>query len=313
MDAEKEHEYYDQNEKTEIKCLWNNCNQIFITLEKLANHVNDDHVKTEKEGNFCCRWEGCTRKGRSFNARYKMLIHVRTHTNEKPHICRLCEKSFSRLENLKIHTRSHTGEKPYTCPVEGCDKAYSNSSDRFKHTRTHFVDKPYFCKKDGCNKRYTDPSSLRKHMKTYGHYRDERTCILPTKSTNKMCTDLVCNPKGNSETSALVKIPIIGNSSHNRITNSTLSVSPVLSVNVPSLITNPVFTSDSLKQSNDKFNQYILVQSGRLIAAVCNDIQRNSEMCPLDLTTGHQESSREINICLSRDKVFTTELDLSSE
>ena len=149
-------------------CKWESCCQHFLSLDDLVGHVIEYHIKIENNDEFCCRWQGCPRNGKGFNARYKMLIHMRTHTGERPHKCshESCGKSFSRLENLKIHKRSHTGEKPYVCPVDGCNKRYSNSSDRFKHTRTHYETKPYHCKVEGCCKRYTDPSSLRKHLKT---------------------------------------------------------------------------------------------------------------------------------------------------
>ncbi|XP_022126655.2 zinc finger protein GLIS3 [Pieris rapae] len=166
-------ERHNDSGSDECICEWRGCGIRFDSVSRLSAHVARVHAHAHSDGYFYCCWRGCTRSQRGFNARYKMIVHMRIHTNERPHTCNQCQKSFSRAENLKIHLRSHSGEKPYVCPYEGCGKAYSNSSDRFKHTRTHKVDKPYCCKAPGCTKRYTDPSSLRKHVKAYKHFTEK--------------------------------------------------------------------------------------------------------------------------------------------
>ncbi|XP_065600249.1 zinc finger protein GLIS3 [Cyrtonyx montezumae] len=150
-------------------CRWVDCNMLYDQQEELVQHIEKIHIDQRKGEDFTCFWAGCPRRLKPFNARYKLLIHMRVHSGEKPNKCTFegCKKAFSRLENLKIHLRSHTGEKPYLCQHPGCQKAFSNSSDRAKHQRTHLDTKPYACQIPGCTKRYTDPSSLRKHVKAH--------------------------------------------------------------------------------------------------------------------------------------------------
>ncbi|XP_015281510.1 PREDICTED: zinc finger protein GLIS3 [Gekko japonicus] len=150
-------------------CRWIDCSVTYDQQEELVRHIEKIHIDQRKGEDFTCFWAGCPRRYKPFNARYKLLIHMRVHSGEKPNKCTFegCKKAFSRLENLKIHLRSHTGEKPYLCQQPGCQKAFSNSSDRAKHQRTHLDTKPYACQIPGCTKRYTDPSSLRKHVKAH--------------------------------------------------------------------------------------------------------------------------------------------------
>ncbi|XP_059918436.1 uncharacterized protein LOC132465723 [Gadus macrocephalus] len=104
--------------------------------------------------------KGCVVCGREFPNYAKVMVHMRTHTGEKPYGCDQCQMRFQQKSNLKLHMRTHSGEKPFRC--DQCVRRFSQKSNLKIHLRTHSGEKPCVCLQ--CNVCFSDPSNLLRHM-----------------------------------------------------------------------------------------------------------------------------------------------------
>ncbi|XP_058063175.1 gastrula zinc finger protein XlCGF8.2DB-like [Anopheles bellator] len=144
-----------------------------------------DHIRIHTgEKPFHCNV--CSKK---FHAARNLHIHMKIH-NKDQHKCPHCPGKFARPSQLKDHIRTHTGEKPFICKV--CSKAFHSASvlcihktihnkDQHNcphcssefalqyqlknHIRTHTDEKPFTCKV--CSKEFHSAVNLYSHMKIH--------------------------------------------------------------------------------------------------------------------------------------------------
>lgn len=109
-------------------CRWIDCSALYDQQEELVRHIEKVHIDQRKGEDFTCFWTGCPRRYKPFNARYKLLIHMRVHSGEKPNKCTVSDLDFLKhcatfLEGPTLFhacISSNTGDCFYCCGIWMC-------------------------------------------------------------------------------------------------------------------------------------------------------------------------------------------------
>ncbi|CAK1588394.1 unnamed protein product [Parnassius mnemosyne] len=96
--------------------------------------------------------------------RYLLLRHMKSHSEDRPHKCSVCERGFKTIASLQNHVNMHNGVKPHVCKY--CNSPFTTSGELVRHIRyKHTHEKPHKCTE--CDYASVELSKLRRHVRCH--------------------------------------------------------------------------------------------------------------------------------------------------
>lgn len=180
------HQITHMNPPKSHKC--SRCNAAFTTARSLRRHFYTHYNYTEKD--FIC--EQC---GKRFAYAMTLKNHKLSHSEERPHVCKICGTSFKRISHLRTHEQGvhgltdHSIPKKYTCEI--CHKQMVKQESLEAHMKEHTGELNYKC--SVCHKRFATNTGLNIHvsMARCDHYiRNCDICGREFKADEALCEHL---------------------------------------------------------------------------------------------------------------------------